>query len=174
MFHLIIDYSENRYTIRACFAIVGITSSIAGWLADTRIGRYKVVCTSNWIMWIAAVIATTSSVVAILYESYVSFHSYLIVVAFFSMAVGFGGFQATIIQFGVDQLHDASTSEIKSFIVWFVWSAYCQGIPMDFPFTCLNNKVSQIYKLLFVCINLSLAMILDYSCNHCLMKEPIS
>ena len=159
--------------ISAYFVILGITSSIAGWLADTRIGRYKVVRTSNWIMWIAAVIATTSSVVAILYESYVSFHSYLIVVAFFSMAVGLGGFQATIIQFGLDQLHDASTSEIKSFIVWFVWSAFCQGIPMDFAFTCLNNRVSQIYKLLFVCINLSLAMILDYSCNYCLIKEPI-
>ena len=103
--------------IRAYFVILGITSSTAGWLADTRIGRYKVVHTSNWIMWIAAVIATTSSVVAHLYESYVSFHSYLVAVAFFTMAVGLGGFQATIIQFGLDQLHDASTSEIKSVCV---------------------------------------------------------
>ena len=127
------DYIKNRYKIGAYFALLGITSSIAGWLADTRIGRYKVVCTSNWVMWIAAVIATISSVVAHLYESYVSFHSYLVDVALFAMAVGLGGFQATIIQFGLDQLHDASTSEIKSFIVWFVWSAYCQGIPMCLP-----------------------------------------
>ena len=84
------------------------------------------------------------------------FHSYLVAVALLAMAVGLGGFQATIIQFGLDQLHDASASEIKSFNVWFVWSAYCQGIPMDFGFACLNNRASRIYKLLFVCINLSL------------------
>jgi peptide/histidine transporter 3/4 len=123
-------------------------------------------------MWIAAVIATMSSVVAHLHESYGGIHSYLVAVAFFAMAVGLGGFQATIIQFGLDQLHDASTSEIKSFIIWFVWTAYCQGIPMDFGFTCLG-KASRIYKLLFVCVNLSLAMILVYTCNHCLIKEPI-
>ena len=116
--------------IRAYFVILGITSSTAGWLADTRIGRYKVVRTSNWVMWIAAVIATMSSVVSHLYESYDGFHTYLVDVALFAMAVGLGGFQATIIQFRLDQLHDASTSEIKSFIFWFVWSAYCQGIPM--------------------------------------------
>ena len=159
--------------VRAYFLTLGITSSTAGWLADTRIGRYKVVRTSNWVMWIAAVIATTSSVVAHLYESYDGFHSHLVDVALFAMAVGLGGFQTSIIQFGLDQLHDASTSEIKSFIVWFVWSAFCQGIPMDFGFACLNNRASRIYKLLFVCINLSLATILDYSCNHCLIKEPI-
>ena len=172
VFHLMNDYTKNRYMIKGCFAILGITSSIAGWLADTRIGRYKMVRISNWVMWIAAVMATTSSVVAHLYESYDAFHSYLVAVALLAMAVGLGGFQATIIQFGLDQLHDASTFEIKSFIVWFVRSAYCQGIPMDFGFACLN-RASRIYKLLLVCVNLSLAMILDYSCNHCLIKEPI-
>ena len=60
VFHLMNDYFDNRYMIRAYFAIWGITSSIVGWLADTRIGRYKVVSTSIGIMWIAAVIETTS------------------------------------------------------------------------------------------------------------------
>ena len=174
VFHLMNDYIKNRYMIGAYFAILGITSSIAGWLADTCIGQYKVMSTSIWIMWIAAVIATMSLMVVVqLYESYDGFHSYLVDVALFAMAVGLGGFQASIIQFGLDQLHNASTSEIKSFIVWFVWSAFCQGIPMHFGFACLNNRASRIYKLLFVCINLSLAIILDYSCNHCLIKEPI-
>jgi dipeptide/tripeptide permease len=101
------DYFDNRYTIKAYFAIVGVAMLIAGWLADTRIGRYKVVRSSIWIMWIAAVIATMSSVVAHLYES-----------------------------------HDG---------------------------------IHRIYELLFVCVNLSLAMILAYTCNHVLpeVKERI-
>ena len=64
VFYLMNDYFKNRYMIRAYFAILGITSSIAGWLADTRIGRYKVVRTSIWIMWIAVVIAMISSISA--------------------------------------------------------------------------------------------------------------
>jgi dipeptide/tripeptide permease len=94
------------HTIKAYFAILGIAVLIAGWLADTLIGRYKVMRSSIWIMWIAAVIATMSSVVAHLYESYGVIHSYLVAVAFLAMAVGLGGFQATIFQFGLDQLHD--------------------------------------------------------------------
>ena len=37
-------------------------------------------------------------------------------------AIGYGGYQANIIQFGIDQLHDASTEEIQAFISWYVWS----------------------------------------------------
>ena len=74
----------------------------------------------------------------------------------------------------MDQLHDASTTEIKSFIIWFVWTAISQGIPMDFTlnFTCLGEEF-HIFILLFVCANLSLAMILLLTCNHGLIKEPI-
>jgi hypothetical protein len=35
------------------------------------------------------------------------------------MGVGLGGFLVSIVQFGLDQLHDASTTEIKSFILWY-------------------------------------------------------
>ena len=170
VFHLLNDYFRNRYTWG--FAIFGIILLIAGWLADTRIGQYKVVRTSIWIMWITAVLATVNSIVAHLFENYGGIHSNLLAVAFFVLAIGLGGFQASIIQFGLDQLHDASTSEIKSFIIWFVWTAHCQGIPMNFTFACLSEKY-QIFKLLFVCANLSLAMILIHICNQCLIKEPI-
>ena len=173
VFYLINDYLSERYLLKVCLAVFGITLLIAGWLADTRIGRYKVACSSIWIMWIATLIVTASTVVARLYGGYDHIiHSILFQVTLLVMAVGLGGFQASIIQFGLDQLHDASTSEIKSFIIWFVWTAHCQGIPMDFTFACLREE-HRIFMLLFVCANLSLAMILVHTCNHCLIKEPI-
>ena len=123
-------------------------------------------------MWIAIVLATVSSVIANSNESYIKINSILLQITLLVTAVGLGGFQASIIQFGLDQLHDASTTEIKSFIIWFVWTAISQGIPMDFTFACLGEEY-QIFILLFVCANLSLAMILLLTCNHGLIKEPI-
>ena len=88
------------------------------------------------------------------------------------MAVGLGGFLVSIIQFGLDQLHDASTTEIKSFIIWYVWTINFAGILMKFIFACTKEKYG-IFRLLFVCANLSLAMAFLFICNHCLIKEPI-
>ena len=48
-FYLLNDYLNRGYTKKAWFIILGISLFIAGWLADTRIGRYKVVRTTIWI-----------------------------------------------------------------------------------------------------------------------------
>ena len=64
--------------------------------------------TTLWNMWAALMLITLSSVLA---DIYVNRMLWTII------AIGFGGFQANIIQFGIDQLHDASTNEIASFIL---------------------------------------------------------
>ena len=43
---------------------LGFTLPFAGWLADIRFGRYKVIHWSMRIMWIASMLATVSSVVS--------------------------------------------------------------------------------------------------------------
>ena len=173
VFYHLSFYLSNKNISKAWLAIpVGITLLIAGWLADTRIGRYKVVRTSIWIMWIAAVLATMSSISAYFSQSYLGINKIVLNVTLLITAVGLGGFLVSIIQFGLDQLHDASTTEIKSFIIWYVWTINCAGILMKFIFACTREKYS-IFQLLFVCANLSLAMAFLFTCNHCLIKEPI-
>ena len=172
VYHLLSHYIDEKYTSKVWFGIVGITQLAAGWLADTRIGRYKVVRTSIWIMWIAAVLATMSSISAYFSQSYYGINKIVLNVTLLIMAVGLGGFLVSIIQFGLDQLHDASTNEIKSFIVWYVWTTNGQGILMYYIFACTREKHS-VFRLLFVCANLSLATVLLFTCNYCLIKEPI-
>ena len=47
---------------------LGFTLPLAGWLADIRFGRYKVIHWSMWIMWAASILATVSSVVSLLVD----------------------------------------------------------------------------------------------------------
>jgi hypothetical protein len=71
VFNLLSYHINETYASKAWIGTLGITQVIAGWLADyTRIGRYRVVRTSIWIMWIASVIATMNSVSAYFNQSY--------------------------------------------------------------------------------------------------------
>ena len=95
-----------------------LTMPIAGWLSDVHFGGYKVIYWSMWIMWIASILAAVSSTIAQLVSSYDNSRAssiiLLILLAF--QLIGFGGYQANILQFGLDQLYDAATNEIISFI----------------------------------------------------------
>ena len=163
-----------HYDITGCVCLVAIslTLPVAGWLADTRIGRYKVIRCSIWIMWIATVLATVSSVVAQLIAGYSSVNSKVQLLLYAFMAIGFGGYEANITQFGMDQLHDASTIEITSFIIWYVWTVLGGGIALDVILTCLSMKYNAIRPLL-LCANLTLALSSLVCYNHWLIKEPV-
>ena len=79
---------------------LGLTLSFAGWIADVCFGRYGVIYWSMWIMCAALMLATVSSVLTRTVDSYTSnIHSYVNGVLWTIMAVGFGGFQANVIQF---------------------------------------------------------------------------
>ena len=74
-------------------------------------------------------LATVSSVVAQVIDGYFGIDTKIqALLLVLIMAIGLGGYQANIIQFGMDQLHDASTTEIKSFIIWYVWTLLSTGI----------------------------------------------
>ena len=161
-------YESLPWQVAGCF-----TLPIAGWLADAQFGRYKVIRCSVWIMWIATVLATVSSVVAQVLDGYFSIDTRIQALLYVFMAIGLGGYQANIIQFGMDQLHDASTTEIKSFIIWYVWTLISSGIIVDFILSaCLSQKYVLI-RLLFISTNLTLALVLLFCCNHWLVKEPV-
>ena len=90
--------------------------------------------------------------------------------AFSLTAIGLGAYQANIIQFGLDQLYDASTTEIKSFIVWYAWTLLSVGFITDYIFACLSEKYKGI-SFLIVCAYVSLAVVLMVFQNRWLIKE---
>ena len=172
---MIVFGSLNQYLTKDHNLIIWIVFVLipptAGWLADAHIGKYNMICCSIWMMWIAAVLATVSSITAELVSMYGSIDTKVIMVLLFFMATGLGAYQPNIIQFGLDQLQDASTTEITSFIIWFIWTIESASLTTDYIFTCLSEHQNTIRNLL-ACSSLTLALILLICCNQWLSKEP--
>ena len=74
-------YSKPVYT--ALIIAFGLTIPFAGWLADVRFGRYKIISSSIWIMWISALLLTIGQLVLQLVgvSNMVYFYKYLIIFA---------------------------------------------------------------------------------------------
>ena len=151
-----------------------VSTSIAGLLADTFIGRYKVIRCSVWMMWIFMILATVSviancTVVDTYYHNHIIMET-ILTVTLSVAGIGLGGFQANIIQFGLDQLHDASTTEITSFTIWYTGTITSAGI-VNFIMSCLNDYY-KLFAYFFVCLGLTVAVLIITCCNHHFVKEP--
>ena len=159
---------SNKYyaTLAWCLSL-----PIAGWLADIYCTRYKVICCSMWIMWVASILSTVSYIISQMVDTYSQINKYITRVVLIFMGFGYGGYQANVILFGLDQLHDASTEEITSFISWYVWTYLCSGVVVHFTYACLIGGYL-VFNYLWVCICLSLALILLLLFHKSLLKEP--
>ena len=114
------------------YALIGLMFMlypVGGLIADLRYGRYKVIKLSLINNWVGAIIA---SVIGVLLSVEVNRNSHPLRVAntiasflFVALFVlGIGGFQSNAVQFGLDQLLDASSEELSLFLHWFVWTEY--------------------------------------------------
>ena len=150
-----------------------VSTSLSGWLADAFIGRYKVIKNSVLIMWLFVVLATVSVIISQFADSHYHLITEVIVPGIFCViGLGLGSFQATIVQFGLDQLQDASTAEITAFIVWYSFTIIVAGIIISLNFPCLINQHYYTFIYLFVCVKFTVALLLLMCCNHNLIKEP--
>ena len=150
----------------------GLTLPLVGWLINIYVRRYKVIQWSIWTMWITSMLATINSVVTKVVIDHDHKLSKGISTAIVTiMAVGFGGYQANIVQFGLDQLQDASTTEITAFISWFVWTYYSNGAITNFVHMCMT-KEHRIFGLLVNCTCVTLVVSSLFLFEKSLTKEP--
>jgi peptide/histidine transporter 3/4 len=146
-----------------------------GWIADRRLGRYRTVRYGMWIMWISAMVATLGESLGHLSVTYdASIKVWVFRGLCIVMIIGFGVFQSNITQLGIDQLIDASASEITSFILWYVWTFYMSGLCLRYISDCVASEYNMFYiKTLVVAVCLTIALCLDFLCHHWLVKEEI-
>ena len=154
------------------FISVLFTLPIAGWLADVYLGRYKVIQWSMWIMWVGSMLATLSSLIAQLVDSYASINGKVTAAILVLQTIGFAGYQVNIYQFGIDQLPDASTNAIKSFISWFIWTYFTGGIAGHYIYECIDEQY-YIVGQCFISVCLTIALIMSFLLNGIFIKEPV-
>ncbi len=146
----------------------GLTLPLAGWLTDVYLGRHKVIRWSIWIMWIGSMLATASSIIAQLVENYNKINHIISFVVVLAIAIGFGGYQANIIQFGLDQLQDASTIEITAFIRWYIWTIFSSQV----VFTKKCFEQYYLLGMIIVCTCITVVISAFFILNSELVKEP--
>ena len=151
---------------------------IGGWMADAYIGRYRMIHYSIWMMWTGAIFIMAGEIFANVNGTYnKAIKVYVIYAMFAVMAMGLGAFQSNIIQLGVDQLTDASSTEITSFITWYVLILYASGITLQFATECIiymqpNDELYYV-KVLAIAFFLTIVLCSDFLLHGWLVKEQV-
>ena len=154
------------------YALLGVLFCffpLAGFLADVKYGRYKVVVRSLWLILIfylaLAIIVGTLSGTAVGFTSaddgscnitcvaVLTVISIVFLLTFVALYTGFVGFAANVIQFGMDQLLESPGEDRTLFIHWYVWvyfvfTFYCQlawNLAIQYPYN-FENAISQSHR----------------------------
>ncbi len=161
--------SKWLLAIPVVFGLLGAVFS--GWLADAKLGNYRVMKYSFVLLFFLCLLSSAFTLVPGIehYGVYVVSVLYCIGLSLFVVAAV--ACSVTSLQLGLDQMPDASSSNITSFIAWIVFSIYAGvWIPfvVDFPIIsdvlCISRSsywVVQLYSLLPP-LCMSVVLILDF------------
>ena len=121
--HIALDFqflkSLHAHNIPAvCF--IAFCGPLAGWLADIKLGRYRVLYASLWLMWIGI----AGLIVVITYDSNTISKRVLKPLCGVPICCGYASFVVNSIQFAIDQIPEASSEEVSAFIHWYVWVTF--------------------------------------------------
>ena len=143
-----------RSTLYGFNAFVFLFYPLAGYLADIRWGRHKTVVNSLcFIMWTLILLTVLGGLIVIgispvigTWPSSLEPHQTTASVVLFvvlGLPAVFGvillfcslvAFNANVIQYGMDQLHDAPTDHSVLYIYWYVWTIYAGSLIVRLPF----------------------------------------
>ena len=161
----------QMYTLVICFA----GCPIAGWLADVYIGRYQIIRCSLRVTW-SGIIAT--NVYYLIDKHFFKFPSAaetsLQIILVIAVGLGLAGIIANSMQFGLDQLIDASSTDICSYISWCVWLFFLAYNLALFSQHYLCGMYDLPLSFLFVSLTITVVVLSDIACNHWLVKEPVT
>ena len=145
---------------------------LAGCLSDVCLGRYRVIRYSMWIMWFSLIIGN----ILLDIDKYLQELQMMKYVEYIPAGLGVLGMSGVIgstIQFGIDQLTDASSSDIASYITWYIWTISLAITWTTFTQFCLcgiYNAAISFFSLPLLC---TLLVVSDMFLNHWLVKEPV-
>ena len=153
---------------------------IVGILADIRFGRYKVVAYSIFISFALLLASSAASLISTLSEAGIV-QDWLLGLAkgaYIAHFIALMSFEGTILQFGLDQLSEASSDELSSFIHWYVWTIVIAQSPLIY----IKTNTETCIVLLTISMVISAGMLIlclalcrgARGCNIQFIREPPS
>ena len=142
-----VDLLKVIVSVYAFFALFQLVYPVAGLLADIRYGRFKCVIGNLWAFVIGCCFLPILTSVSLcpLYLPFESWPwSYAIlaailaivgipaVICIFLLFSSIAAFNANVIQFGLDQLHDSSTEHLVLYIHWYVMLSFAGTIFLNY------------------------------------------
>ena len=152
---------------------------ILGWLGDVKYGRYRVIKCGLWTMWVMSILLCLMSAILTYFSPLSSYHHLhhlkvkLKILLYVPIGLGLGGMLSNIVQFGTDQLVDASSGEITSFLRWFAWLWFLGGVLTGVSQSCFCFQYESVAYLIFPTL-MTMSIAFDFIFNHWLVKEPPS
>ena len=155
-------------------AIPQLFYPLAGWIADARIGRYRVTKFSMWFILIGHSVLFFPFLFLQLIDKPMYVY-YIFPVAYLAINAGLAGFRTNIIQFGMDQMVGASGSQLSAFIHWYWWSTYVGSETVSVILGCLfSDYLSLVVEVGVNVLFMGAALLCWYCLDKWLVKEPIS
>ena len=135
-------------------AIGCVAVPLSGWLADAKFGNYKVLRFGAVLLFTSTVVNCSLQILEeIVWESNSVINSVHICLAISLFVIGCCACVATALPLGLDQMPDASTSSITSYIAWFVGTFIAglflgEGINLLIK-SCVDETVQSSYHLIW-------------------------
>ncbi len=103
-----------------------LTAIISGWIADTKLGNYKTVKLGLIALFLATILDCILTLTQVNQPKVPSWYLYLVIETLPKCLIYVGNAIVIVssIQLGLDQMPDASSENITSFIAWFVCCAH--------------------------------------------------
>ena len=160
----------DTYNIIYLAGALALSAPIA-LVADIYLGRYKVIQYSMRLLWIAVIASNT--IIALQYYLVKNAATSSILTVFTTIGfAGSAGILVNSLQFGIDQLTDASSSEITSYISWYTWNVMLASTTGAILTNCLTHYISMSYFVLP--LSCTLSILSDCCFSHWLVKEPVT
>ena len=140
-----ISDADSKVVMFCVQGFLYISYPLIGLLADIKLTRYRMICLSCLVLFVVVLLLSIGNICFILSSDliYQSAHEYLYVKIYLALCVvavllgivGKGMFESTVIQFGTDQMIEASSAQLSTFIHWYYWSLCVGNI-------CVNSVIA--------------------------------
>ena len=187
-----IFWSTFQGLLYLSYPVFGLLSEVFQWNFKTILVSFVLMAVSSIVM----LITSTSWIIGVVYSLWPRIDNIIIFILLPFLVIGIisvGMFEANAIQFGMDQMFEASSKQLSSFIRWYFWCAHIGATLMIYlvigvslygfnckvnstDFNILSNNIIVFFcwiAILSSCIQLPVSIIGIITCVYYKRKFPI-